>query len=160
MAYKCTGSIVTQRWILIAAHCVLDSEMIQKMYKAGQVDETLGYFQNIKSIIKHPKFRADRDNGTLLEIYNDMCLLYTEDKIKFNKYVGKVCISSTRKMSGECLVAGFGDTNASKGMHYAFLRYKQIEKKVENPNAIMIDVDGPFRIMVILVALSCVMASK
>ncbi|KAJ9594179.1 hypothetical protein L9F63_014339, partial [Diploptera punctata] len=55
------------------------------MYKVGQVDETLGYFQNIKSIIKHPKFRADRDNGTLLEIYNDMCLLYTEDKIKFNK---------------------------------------------------------------------------
>ncbi|KAJ9594177.1 hypothetical protein L9F63_014337 [Diploptera punctata] len=140
----CTGSIVTERWILTAAHCVPNETMTEKKYKVGQVDDEFGDYQNIKSITKHPDFREVSYNGNLLAIHNDICLLYTEDKIQFNKYVGKVCISSTRKMSGECLIAGFGDTNASSGMHYAFLKYKEIEKKGEISNTITIDLDGPY----------------
>ncbi|KAJ9594176.1 hypothetical protein L9F63_014336 [Diploptera punctata] len=140
----CSGSIVTGRWILTAAHCVPNETMTEKKYKVGQVDERLGYYQNIKSFTKHPEYRAVLDNGNLLAVYNDICLLYTEDKIEFNNYVGKVCISSTRTMSGECLVAGFGSTNQSYKIQYAFLRYKEIENKVENSNAFTVDMDGPY----------------
>ncbi|KAJ9594180.1 hypothetical protein L9F63_014340 [Diploptera punctata] len=126
----CTGSILTEYWILTAGHCCAPVDRLLLIeYNEGEIDVSSGQFKNISRIVLHPDYMETYDGDNKL-MYDDLCLLKAKEKIIFNKYVKNVCVSSSGEMTGRCVTVGFGRTkdpgypDDNDMLHFATLKYE------------------------------------
>jgi secreted trypsin-like serine protease len=65
----CGGSVISQRWVLTAAHCVVDAEPADLSVAVGSVDWTEGRVIGVREIVVHDAYDPDTSA-------NDVALLH------------------------------------------------------------------------------------
>jgi len=107
---RCGGSIISEKWIVTASHCVVGDEKTPEKFsvRVGEHNRwsTEGSEVDIpvERVISHPKFDKHTYN-------NDIALFKLAKPIKFNKYVSPICLPTTEVKPGtNCYVTGWGQT--------------------------------------------------
>ncbi|XP_076176268.1 uncharacterized protein LOC143151219 isoform X2 [Ptiloglossa arizonensis] len=105
--YQCGGALISDRWILSAAHCFYHA---QDEYWVARIGATRrGSFPSpyeqvlrLDHISLHPEYI---DNGFI----NDIAMLRLEEPAIFSDYVRPICLPETEPKSGTmCTVTGWG----------------------------------------------------
>ncbi|XP_045132393.1 phenoloxidase-activating factor 3-like [Portunus trituberculatus] len=115
---KCGAVVISDRFLLTAAYCVLNPDKPVNSVRLGDLDLAKEGEANsrpadydIELIIIHPNFTEDTQTGIR---YNDLALLKTKTKIQFNEAVYPFCISRTRPaVNTTVTVSGYGYVNDS-----------------------------------------------
>ncbi|XP_064094323.1 CLIP domain-containing serine protease B15-like [Macrobrachium nipponense] len=110
----CGATLIHERYLLTAAHCVLDPDRPVRTVRLGELDfsrdneefsKPVDY--RVKLITVHPEFKPNS-----LERYNDLALIETVDNVQFNDVVYPFCLSGTRPANDATVTgSGFGFTN-------------------------------------------------
>lgn len=115
----CGGTIISNRWVVTAAHCVSNSPRSFKV-RVGEWDrsknEGTEVDHQVKRVISHPQW-----NRRTLDY--DIALFQLEKPIMYNKYVKPACLPSKQLDAGsECYITGWGKIRHPGGMHNKILQ--------------------------------------
>lgn len=118
-AWHCGGTIISDKYILTAAHCLKPKhpEFILHKVKLGGNDLTNdsdGFEISIDTVIPHPNYTFTKSN-------NDIGLIKLKQPINFTRNVQPICLPKTSKLQTGNLVGhnpfviGWGVTNYGEG---------------------------------------------
>lgn len=112
----CGATPICDRFLLTAAHCVIDPDRPVRTVRLGELDFSTDNEKNskpvdyeVEQIIVHPDFDP---NSTVR--YNDLAILQTVEVIEFNEVVFPYCLTDQRPPPKTIVTgAGFGFVNAT-----------------------------------------------
>ncbi|XP_055529767.1 serine protease persephone-like [Wyeomyia smithii] len=104
--YRCGASLITDTFVLTAAHCIPKNSR-PTVVLLGTIKLDSGVVVRIKEFYPHPEYRSSRS-------YNDIALIELEKKVVNEEYVVPICLYSDTADLPENLVMsaeGFGITD-------------------------------------------------
>lgn len=114
--HDCGGAILSDRFVLLAAHCIKSNHREPAGYvvSVGAHNQYDGQIYSVKNIYVHNYFLASN-------LRNDIALIEVHDTIQFSEKVQPIQPGREFIGSGvEAIIAGFGRSNVSKQKFYAF----------------------------------------
>ncbi|KAM6168828.1 cationic trypsin-3-like [Erethizon dorsatum] len=125
-SHKCGGSLITDQWVVSAAHCYKAQVQIQVRLGEHDIDVTEGdeQFIDAQKIIVHPQYTSKDTtlNGEFVPKFdNDIMLIKLKKPATLNSKVSVVSLPKSCPSAGtQCLVSGWGNT-VSTGNEYPSL---------------------------------------
>ncbi|KAG6450626.1 hypothetical protein O3G_MSEX006696 [Manduca sexta] len=115
-AHQCGATVINDRWLLTAGHCVCS--VFDEFYRSKQLSVMVGYTdistsddsEPLSKIMPHPEYRCSRKS-------NDVALLKTIRQLRWSRELRPACLPqpSSNDFSGiEATVAGWGFTNEDR----------------------------------------------
>ncbi|XP_070500663.1 serine protease Hayan-like [Chironomus tepperi] len=109
-SYRCYGSIVTEKFIVTAAHCRDLEDLpppttvrVGDRYLTSLQDDENAQQLKILEFIVHPKYTPTLD-------YNDIAMIETAERIIFNNFVVPACIGGVNDVKvNDSTVSGYAD---------------------------------------------------
>ncbi|KAJ1133439.1 hypothetical protein NDU88_011734 [Pleurodeles waltl] len=112
----CGGSLISEYWIISAAHCYKPAEMLVAHLGEHDTAYAEGTEQRLQvaKVISHPNYNKGNND-------NDFMLVKLSTRAKFNKYVQPIKMATSCPTAGSrCLVSGWGNVLTS-GVGYPVL---------------------------------------
>uniref|UniRef100_A0A8C0VQM6 Coagulation factor IX n=1 Tax=Cyanistes caeruleus TaxID=156563 RepID=A0A8C0VQM6_CYACU len=98
----CGASIINEKWVVTAAHCLKPGYTHNLTAVAGESEEHTEQRRRVVRLLPHPTY-----NASVNEYHNDIALLELDRPLTFNSYVSPVCLGS-RQFSNALLRQGIG----------------------------------------------------
>ncbi|KAJ3652935.1 hypothetical protein Zmor_018858 [Zophobas morio] len=117
--HYCSGSIISESWILTAAHCIYDADEIVVLYDTLNLDDVENTSLSITmDYVVHNNY----DNTTLT---NDIGLVHLNSSLSLSDTVQAIALAEDELASGsEVTVIGWGSTgDDDHSENYTVLRY-------------------------------------
>ncbi|KAK9878965.1 hypothetical protein WA026_003784 [Henosepilachna vigintioctopunctata] len=112
--FKCAGSLINDRVVLTAGHCVhgatkkpADFKILANGKKElPNIGDDPKQEKNVEKIVIHPEYYAGA-------AHNDIALIFLEESFKENRNLNSLCIAQNNSNydSSKCLAAGWGTGN-------------------------------------------------
>ncbi|XP_067886544.1 transmembrane protease serine 11C-like isoform X2 [Heterodontus francisci] len=106
-SHVCGASIISDRWLVSAAHCFQNTFANPSIWKAymGSVSVGRGTSRTIRRIHIHPNYSIP------IKFNNDIAVLELSSPLTFNDFIQPVCLPSSRKVFSagrSCTITGWG----------------------------------------------------
>ncbi|XP_076449252.1 trypsin-1-like [Babylonia areolata] len=112
----CGGSIISDRHILTAAHCLHEMQDERITVTAGDIEMWVDELNEKTFEVEHFIIHQDYDPGTF---ENDIALITLGEKMDFNKCIHPICLTPVHTPAGEkCTVSGWGTTSSGGDISY------------------------------------------
>ncbi|XP_055626318.1 chymotrypsin-2-like [Toxorhynchites rutilus septentrionalis] len=118
-SHFCGGSIISNRWVLSAAHCTVGRTLANTRVVVGtHLLNSGGIMHQVSRIVNHAQY-----NGNSLT--NDICVVQTASTIAFNNLVRSIPLGNANiNTASGAVISGWGQLGANTGIpnNLQFLR--------------------------------------
>ncbi|XP_061613070.1 prostasin [Phyllopteryx taeniolatus] len=125
-AHICGGNVISEGWVLTAAHCILSTEFSPwLMYFGKQNQSTTSpneVTRTVAQIIVHPQYNS-------VTFQNDVALMRLSSPITYSDYIRPICMASNSSHfnnATRCWGTGWGRLGADEP-NQAFERLQEVE---------------------------------